>query len=71
MTHGRVAGRNFELRLSHMPGDPETPGLLRIEVTDTRPRAFADGLHPRRASPVAPAGRSARDARQAPAEAGA
>lgn len=26
-THGRVPGRNFELRLSHMPGDPETPGL--------------------------------------------
>ncbi|MFB8381375.1 ATP-binding protein [Streptomyces rubiginosohelvolus] len=36
VTHGRVVGRNFELRLSHMPGDPETPGLLRIEVSDTR-----------------------------------
>ncbi|WP_282686599.1 MULTISPECIES: ATP-binding protein [unclassified Streptomyces] len=36
VTHGRVAGRNFELRLSHMPGDPETPGLLRIEVSDAR-----------------------------------
>ncbi|MFB8139465.1 ATP-binding protein [Streptomyces parvus] len=36
VTHGRVPGRNFELRLSHMPGDPETPGLLRIEVSDTR-----------------------------------
>ncbi|WP_435597253.1 ATP-binding protein [Streptomyces anulatus] len=35
-THGRVPGRNFELRLSHLPGDPETPGLLRIEVSDTR-----------------------------------
>ncbi|MER7253084.1 ATP-binding protein [Streptomyces parvus] len=36
VTHGRVPGRNFELRLSHMPGDPEAPGLLRIEVSDTR-----------------------------------
>ncbi|WP_097991463.1 ATP-binding protein [Streptomyces sp. f51] len=36
VTHGRVAGRTFELRLPHMPGDPETPGLLRIEVYDTR-----------------------------------
>ncbi|MFG2505138.1 ATP-binding protein [Streptomyces rubiginosohelvolus] len=36
VTHGRVAGRTCELRLSHMPGDPETPGLLRIEVSDTR-----------------------------------
>ncbi|MEV8003217.1 ATP-binding protein [Streptomyces parvus] len=36
VTHGRVPGRNIELRLSHMPGDPETPGLLRIEVSDTR-----------------------------------
>ncbi|MEU8665655.1 ATP-binding protein [Streptomyces anulatus] len=35
-THGRVHGRNFELCLSHLPGDPETPGLLRIEVSDTR-----------------------------------
>ncbi|WP_179888560.1 ATP-binding protein [Streptomyces sp. wa1063] len=35
-THGRVPGRNFELRLSHLPGDPEAPGLLRIEVSDTR-----------------------------------
>ncbi len=35
-THGRVPGRDFELRLSYLPGDPETPGLLRIEVSDTR-----------------------------------
>ncbi|NEB40519.1 ATP-binding protein [Streptomyces sp. SID14515] len=35
-THGRVPGRNFELRLSYMPGDPAVPGLLRIEVSDTR-----------------------------------
>ncbi|MEU6042520.1 ATP-binding protein [Streptomyces griseus] len=35
-THGRVPGRNFELRLSYMPGDPAAPGLLRIEVSDTR-----------------------------------
>ncbi|MFE2974421.1 ATP-binding protein [Streptomyces sp. NPDC059258] len=36
VTHGRVPGRNFELRLSYMPGDSEAPGLLRIEVSDTR-----------------------------------
>ncbi|MFE3374345.1 ATP-binding protein [Streptomyces anulatus] len=35
-THGSVPGRNFELRLSHVPGDREAPGLLRIEVSDTR-----------------------------------
>ncbi|MYT79594.1 ATP-binding protein [Streptomyces sp. SID8364] len=35
-THGRVPGRDFELRLSHLPGDPQVPGLLRIEVSDTR-----------------------------------
>ncbi|MFJ6609308.1 ATP-binding protein [Streptomyces sp. NPDC091289] len=35
-THGRVPGRNFELRLSYLPGDPAVPGLLRIEVSDTR-----------------------------------
>lgn len=35
-THGRVPGRDFELRLSYMPGDREAPGLLRIEVSDTR-----------------------------------
>ncbi|MDQ0987777.1 ATP-binding protein [Streptomyces sp. V2I9] len=36
VTHGRVPGRNFELRLTYVPGDPEMPGLLRIEVSDTR-----------------------------------
>ncbi|MFE3372426.1 ATP-binding protein [Streptomyces sp. NPDC059173] len=36
VTHGRVPGRDFELRLSYLPGDPEAPGLLRIEVSDTR-----------------------------------
>ncbi|PWS39654.1 hypothetical protein DKT74_37230 [Streptomyces sp. ZEA17I] len=36
VTHGRVPGRDFELRLTHAPGDPETPGVLRIEVSDTR-----------------------------------
>ncbi|MFG3404940.1 ATP-binding protein [Streptomyces sp. NPDC048142] len=35
-THGRVPGRDFALRLSYLPGDPETPGLLRIEVSDAR-----------------------------------
>lgn len=34
--HGRVLGRDFELRLSCLPGDPQVPGLLRIEVSDTR-----------------------------------
>ncbi|MEU8829461.1 ATP-binding protein [Streptomyces sp900116325] len=36
VTHGRVPGRDFELRISHAPGDGRTPGVLRIEVTDTR-----------------------------------
>jgi anti-sigma regulatory factor (Ser/Thr protein kinase) len=31
VTHGRVPGRDFELRLTHTPG-----ALLRIEVSDTR-----------------------------------
>lgn len=31
VTHGRVPGRDFELRLTHTPGV-----LLRIEVSDTR-----------------------------------
>ncbi|MGW7090683.1 ATP-binding protein [Streptomyces sp. NPDC054874] len=35
-THGRVPDRDFELRLSYLPGDPQAPGLLRIEVSDTR-----------------------------------
>ncbi|WP_228921535.1 ATP-binding protein [Streptomyces sp. DH7] len=35
-THGRVPDRDFELRLSFLLGDPEAPGLLRIEVSDTR-----------------------------------
>ncbi|WP_326739548.1 ATP-binding protein [Streptomyces sp. NBC_00464] len=36
VTHGRVPGRDFELRLALAMGDPETLGTLRIEVTDTR-----------------------------------
>ncbi|MFJ6888675.1 ATP-binding protein [Streptomyces californicus] len=36
VTHGRVPGRDFALRLSYMPGGPEGPRLLRIEVSDTR-----------------------------------
>ncbi|MFG2629402.1 ATP-binding protein [Streptomyces sp. NPDC048473] len=35
-THGRVPGRDFELRLTHAPGDTQTLGVLRIEVSDTR-----------------------------------
>ncbi|MFI6770080.1 ATP-binding protein [Streptomyces sp. NPDC050355] len=34
-THGRVPGRDFELRLMRLPG-PSRPGTLRIEVADTR-----------------------------------
>ncbi|MGW6899173.1 ATP-binding protein [Streptomyces sp. NPDC054919] len=36
VTHGRVPGRDFELRIVHAPGDGSTLGVLRIEVTDTR-----------------------------------
>ncbi|MFF1896540.1 ATP-binding protein [Streptomyces sp. NPDC058206] len=36
VTHGRVSGRDFELRIVHAPGDGRTLGVLRIEVTDTR-----------------------------------
>ncbi|MFG2289997.1 ATP-binding protein [Streptomyces sp. NPDC048595] len=35
VTHGRVPGRDFELRLMRLPG-PARPGTLRIEVADTR-----------------------------------
>ncbi|WP_043264072.1 ATP-binding protein [Streptomyces sp. CT34] len=34
-THGRVPGRDFELRLVKLPGSAR-PGTLRIEVADTR-----------------------------------
>ncbi|AXE83155.1 hypothetical protein C5746_32475 [Streptomyces atratus] len=36
VTHGRVPGRDFDLRLTHAPGDTQVLGVLRIEVTDTR-----------------------------------
>ncbi|MET7494891.1 ATP-binding protein [Streptomyces sp900116325] len=35
VTHGRVPGRDFELRIVHASGDGSMP-VLRIEVTDTR-----------------------------------
>ncbi|WP_406384695.1 ATP-binding protein [Streptomyces sp. NBC_01618] len=35
-THGRVPGRDFELRLTHAPGDTDALGVLRIEVSDMR-----------------------------------
>ncbi|MFJ4961670.1 ATP-binding protein [Streptomyces sp. NPDC088729] len=35
VTHGRVPGRDFELRLVHAPGEPSVLGLLRIEVSDS------------------------------------
>ncbi|MFG2141347.1 ATP-binding protein [Streptomyces sp. NPDC048650] len=34
-THGRVPGRDFELRLTRLPGSAR-PGVLRIAVADTR-----------------------------------
>ncbi|KPC58724.1 ATP-binding protein [Streptomyces chattanoogensis] len=34
-THGRVPGRDFELRLTRLP-DSARPGVLRIVVADTR-----------------------------------
>ncbi|MFE7041533.1 ATP-binding protein [Streptomyces atratus] len=36
VTHGRVPGRDFDLRLTHAPGDTQVLGVLRIEVADTR-----------------------------------
>jgi anti-sigma regulatory factor (Ser/Thr protein kinase) len=36
VTHGRVPGRDFELRLTHAPGDADLLGVLRIEVSDSR-----------------------------------
>ncbi|MFB7917377.1 ATP-binding protein [Streptomyces sp. NPDC056061] len=35
-THGRVPGRDFELRLGHTPRNGHEPAVLRIEVSDTR-----------------------------------
>ncbi|MFE6665303.1 ATP-binding protein [Streptomyces sp. NPDC057697] len=35
VTHGRVPGRDFELRLSHTPVTRRARGTLRIEVSDT------------------------------------
>ncbi|MFF9347731.1 ATP-binding protein [Streptomyces sp. NPDC014734] len=35
-THGRVPGRDFELRLGHTPAEGNERGVLRIEVSDTR-----------------------------------
>lgn len=49
-THGRVPGRDFELRLTHAPGDRQVPGVLRIEVSDTwgECRRRGRGTSPRR-----------------------
>ncbi|MEV7381474.1 ATP-binding protein [Streptomyces lydicus] len=38
-THGRVPGRDFELRLLKLPGSAR-PGILRVEVADTRTEAL-------------------------------
>ncbi len=38
-THGRVPGRDFELRLTKLPGSAR-PGTLRIEVADTRTEKY-------------------------------
>ncbi|MEU9036159.1 ATP-binding protein [Streptomyces sp. NPDC048352] len=35
VTHGRVLGRDFELRMTLLDGDP-TGGVLRLEVSDPR-----------------------------------
>ncbi|MFF4583451.1 ATP-binding protein [Streptomyces sp. NPDC001373] len=36
-THGRVVGRDFELRMTLLGGDdPHAPGVLRLEVSDPR-----------------------------------
>jgi anti-sigma regulatory factor (Ser/Thr protein kinase) len=35
-THGRVPGRDFEVRLTYEAGSPPVAGTLRIEVSDTR-----------------------------------
>lgn len=35
-THGRVPGRDFELRLTYAPGAPDELGVLGIEVSDTK-----------------------------------
>ncbi|MFI9628390.1 ATP-binding protein [Streptomyces sp. NPDC052042] len=46
VTHGRVPGRDFELRLTRVPDDgtPEAPGTLRIDVSDTREDRRPPGL---------------------------
>ncbi|MFF4370278.1 ATP-binding protein [Streptomyces sp. NPDC001594] len=35
-THGRVLGRDFELRMTLLGGDPHSAGVLRLEVSDPR-----------------------------------
>ncbi|GAA0303519.1 ATP-binding protein [Streptomyces polychromogenes] len=35
-THGRVVGRDFELRMTLLGGDPHAAGVLRLEVSDPR-----------------------------------
>ncbi|MEV7543639.1 ATP-binding protein [Streptomyces sp. NPDC089915] len=35
-THGRVVGRDFELRMTLLGGDPHSAGVLRLEVSDPR-----------------------------------
>ncbi|MFJ9338483.1 ATP-binding protein [Streptomyces sp. NPDC101733] len=36
VTHGRLPGRDFELRLTLFEGGADTAGLLRVEVSDAR-----------------------------------
>lgn len=52
VTHGRVPGRDFELRLALEAG-----GLLRIEVTDARTERRLPAPPPRAPAPDAEAGR--------------
>ncbi|MFE3945531.1 ATP-binding protein [Streptomyces sp. NPDC059118] len=43
VTHGRVPGRDFELRLRHSPGVDGARGALCIEVSDTRGEQLPPG----------------------------
>ncbi|MFE2456434.1 hypothetical protein [Streptomyces sp. NPDC059402] len=47
VTHGRTPGRDFRLTLFHLPEH----GIVRVEVTDTRPGRFP---HDPAAEPAAP-----------------
>ncbi|WP_299540142.1 ATP-binding protein [uncultured Streptomyces sp.] len=52
VTHGRVPGRDFELRLTYVPGDERPFGVVRIEVTDTKGERLPPGPGDLAAQPV-------------------